>query len=300
MSISTGSSRSSSSSITNRSVSTAEAAAAVVALVAAATASFSLGYWMAAYYTKRRLLQHIHDSTAGCSILLQQQHQQKGQENERENNTIPAPRRFGACIKLKPDKYIEYRTLHDHVWDHVQQRLYQSHIRNFTIYYHAETSTLYQHFEWIGHWYAVATRGAAVVVVVTTNQQQKSQVSLSVEEEQALFDADLYAITQDHVTREWWKLCEPCQQPFAQWYQQQQPQPTQPTQPTHDRVLLLPSEGNTTGDWWAPMECVCHTGHYPVAYTQQTHDPDFMKMDINPKKNIQRTTTLSNYTTNKS
>jgi hypothetical protein len=131
---------------------------------------------------------------------------------------------------------------------------------------------LYQHFEWIGHWYAPS--------------------DLSVEEEQALLDADLYAITQDTVTREWWKLCEPCQQPFAQWYQQPQPQTpeTTPTAKSSDTTtvndtssiqLLLPSEGNTTGDWWAPMECVCHTGHFPLAYSPQTYDPDFMKLNPN-------------------
>ena len=235
----------------------ATAAAAVVAVVT--TTVFSLGYLTASYYAKTNLWQQIYHSTSGCIIQHDDHANNSSTTNQTTQAIIPAPRRFGACIQLKADKYLEYRTLHDNVWDHVQQRLYDSHIRNFTIYYHAETSTLYQHFEWIGHWDALLNKN-----------RSNNQRSLSVEEEQALLDADFYAITQDPVTREWWKLCEPCQQPFGQWYQQ--PKPADGAQ------ILLPSEGNTTGDWWAPMECVCHTGHYPVAFSLQTSDPDFMKL----------------------
>jgi L-rhamnose mutarotase len=236
----------------------------VAAAVAVVTTVFSIGYMTASYYTKKKLLQQIYHSTSGC-IILQDDNPVSSVTDPM--TIIPAPRRFGACIKLKPDKYIEYRTLHDNVWDHVQQRIYDSHIRNFTIYYHPETSTLYQHFEWIGHWY-----------VLQNDNKSVSQQFLSVEEEQALLDADFYAIAQDPVTREWWKLCEPCQEPFSQWYQQEQPAQDTDDRNKNETVLLFPSEGNTTGDWWAPMECVCHTGHYPIAFSSQTRDPDFMTL----------------------
>lgn len=256
---------------TNRSLSVTTAS--IVASVLT-TVAFSVGYQMATYYTKRRLFQQMYNSTSGCILP-----QEMATSTAAPHGTIPAPRRFGACIQLQRDKYLEYRTLHDHVWDHVQQRLYDSHIRNFTIYYHPETSTLYQHFEWIGHWYAVPD---ATSHPPTHNS---TAFSLSVEDEQALLDADLYAIAHDPITREWWKLCEPCQQPFAQWYQQPPPAPAPGSHhATNDAdsksvSFLLPSEGNTSGDWWAPMECVCQTGHYPVAYTLHTSDPDFVTLN---------------------
>ena len=244
----------------------AASATAVVLAVAVATTAFRMGYHRA----KTNLLRQMFSATSGC-ILLQDVRDLNDNNNNNNNNSndhstattttvvIPAPRRFGACIKLKPDQYVTYRTLHDHVWDQVQQRLYDSHIRNFTIYYHAETSTLYQHFEWIGHWMAYHEAAAS---------SKHLSGWLSVAEEQALLDADFQAIAHDPVTREWWNKCEPCQEPFSQWYQQQEPQKHQ----------VLPSEGNTTGDWWAPLECVCHLGHYPIAYSTQTTDPDFVPL----------------------
>ena len=71
--------------------------------------------------------------------------------HRRAKEQRPAPRRFGGAIKLKPDQYRRYRELHDEVWEAVLQRMYDSNMRNFTIYYHKETSTMFHHFEWIGH-----------------------------------------------------------------------------------------------------------------------------------------------------
>ncbi len=246
-------------SLSRAAAATSATAVVVVVTVVVATTAFRMGYHRA----KTNLLRQIFSATSGC-ILLQDN---SDHNNNNENSTtttvvIPAPRRFaprrfGACIKLKPDQYVTYRTLHDQVWDQVQQRLYDSHIRNFTIHYHAETSTLYQHFEWIGHWMAFHEAAS-----------KHSSWLLSGTDEHALLDADFHAIAHDPVTREWWNKCEPCQEPFSQWYQQQEQQKHQ----------VLPSEGNTTGDWWAPLECVCHLGHYPIAYSTQTTDPDFVPL----------------------
>jgi L-rhamnose mutarotase len=153
----------------------------------------------------------------------------------------PAPRRFGGAIKLKPKKYFRYRELHDNVWDSVLDRMYKSGIRNFTIYYHSETTTMFQSFEWVGHW----------------NQIQP----LSKEKENALFHADMKALSDDPVVRKWWKECEPCQEPFSQW---------------DDKSGLLSDGGS--GDWWAPLECVNHCGHWPSAYSEEKIDPDFLRM----------------------
>jgi L-rhamnose mutarotase len=185
-------------------------------------------------------------------------HSSNGTKNLQNIKEVdPAPRRFGACIRLHPDHYTTYRILHDQVWEAVQERMYQSHIRNFTIYYHKETSVLYQSFEWIGHW-----------------DHHHHHHHLTMAEEQQLLAADFDAIRKDPITREWWKLCEPCQLPFAQW---------DDTKDEDDVVVLLPSQGGTKGDWWAPMECICHTGHWPIAYTQRRNDPDFVP--LREKKN---------------
>jgi L-rhamnose mutarotase len=123
----------------------------------------------------------------------------------------------------------------------------RSNVRNFVIYYHEETSTLFQHFEWIGHW------------------KSRSSGEISAEEERRLFDLDMRAIAGDPVTRKWWRECEPCQEPFSQW-----PAGTEP-----------PSEGGS-GPWWAPLECVAHCGHWPVAYGARQRDPDFRTMAQSP------------------
>jgi len=167
------------------------------------------------------------------------------------NENHPAPRRFGSAIRLKREKYQKYRELHDNVWPEVLDRMRMSHIRNFTIYYHEETSTLFQHFEWTGHW----------------NQRSK----LTRAEEKQLFEADMKLIADHPITRSWWKECEPCQIPFSQWGE------------VGNKPFL--SQGGK-GDWWSPMECVAHCGHWATSYTSQWSDPDFLKLEESYKKTI--------------
>ena len=159
----------------------------------------------------------------------------KGRSLEGEERQ--APRRFGGAIKLKREMFDRYTELHDAVWDSVLERMYESNIRNFTIYYHEETSTMFSHFEWIGHWHR----------------------NCSPSEEKAMFEADMKAIADDPITREWWKQCEPCQEPFSQWPAEARP----------------PSEGGQ-GDWWAPLQCLNHCGHWAMNYSNQRRDPDFV------------------------
>jgi L-rhamnose mutarotase len=116
----------------------------------------------------------------------------KQEEQNESFPELPAPRRYGAVIKLKPEKYLRYRELHDNVWLAVLQRMYDSNIRNFTIYYHKETNLLFQHYEWIGHFKGLS--------------------------ELEVFENDMNAIGNDPITRQWWKECEPCQESLSEHF----------------------------------------------------------------------------------
>jgi L-rhamnose mutarotase len=146
-------------------------------------------------------------------------------------------KRFGGAIRLRPEMYHRYTQLHDAVWDEVLERMHKSNIRNFVIYYHGETSTLFSHFEYIGHWDCASDQEA----------EQK-------------FVDDMKAIASDPIVGEWWRYCEPCQEPFSQWPQGHHP----------------PSQGGE-GEWWAPLECLCHCGHWPIEYDEYSRrDPSFV------------------------
>lgn len=191
---------------------------------------------------------------------------------------FPAPRRCGGAIQLKPEQYKRYRELHDAVWPQVLQRMSKSHIRNFVIYYHKETNVLFQHFEWVGHWARLQlklrqqkedNRSAGGVASTATDDGDAAATTTTTTataaEELEWFESDMQAISNDPVTREWWRECEPCQKPFAQWGS------------NTDESKLLLSEGGT-GQWWAPLECVAQCGHWPLAYTKELRDPDFSTM----------------------
>ena len=89
-------------------------------------------------------------------------------------------KRFGAAIFIHPDKYEEYKTLHDNIWPEVLQRLKTSNIRNYTVYYCDKLNLLFSHLEYIG----------------------------------SDFAEDVKAISSDLKFREWWKICEPHQKPI--------------------------------------------------------------------------------------
>jgi hypothetical protein len=60
-------------------------------------------------------------------------------------------------------------------------------------------------------------------------------------------DADMAKIGDDPTTLEWWKVCEPCQQPL-EW------------------EGPPPSAGGTFGDWWSPMQESFHCGWEPLSF----------------------------------
>lgn len=103
--------------------------------------------------------------------------------------------RYGSIIRAKPGKLEEYKTLHANPWPEVNQKLKEVNIRNYSIYY--RDGYLFSYFEYTG----------------------------------VDFDADMARMAADSMTREWWKLTDPCQ---------------------------LPVETADEGEWWAPMEEVYH------------------------------------------
>ena len=104
-------------------------------------------------------------------------------------------KRYGSVIRLRPEKKEEYIKLHETVWPGVLKTIFDCNIRNYSIFY--REGWLFSYFEYIGNDY----------------------------------EADMKKMAADPVTQQWWKLCEPCQQPL---------------------------ESCQNGAWWAEMEEVFH------------------------------------------
>lgn len=87
-------------------------------------------------------------------------------------------RRYGAVIRVKPEKLSEYKALHANAWPEVLGMIRAVNIRNYSIYY--RDGLLFSYYEYVGHNY----------------------------------DADMAKMAADPHTKEWWKLTDPCQQPL--------------------------------------------------------------------------------------
>ena len=103
--------------------------------------------------------------------------------------------RYGSVIRVKPGKLEEYKALHADPWPGINKMLKEVNIRNYSIYY--RDGYLFSYFEYTG----------------------------------SDFEADMARMAADSLTRQWWKLTDPCQ---------------------------LPVETAAEGEWWAPMEEVYH------------------------------------------
>ena len=88
-------------------------------------------------------------------------------------------KRFASVIGMKPENRAEYERLHADVWPDVLKRIYDSNIRNYSIYRYGEL--LFAYMEYIGN----------------------------------DFDADMAAMAADPVTQKWWEVCMPLQSPVA-------------------------------------------------------------------------------------
>lgn len=85
-----------------------------------------------------------------------------------------------GVIKVKPEMLEQYLALHDHTWDEVMAKMYECKMRDFTVWLHEETCTMFHQFVYVGD----------------------------------CFDEDMKRVGEDPVVRYWWTFCEPCQQPF--------------------------------------------------------------------------------------
>ncbi len=103
--------------------------------------------------------------------------------------------RYGMVIGIRPEKVEEYKRLHAEVWPDVLAMISECNIRNYSIY--LKDDFLFSYFEYHGD----------------------------------DFEADMAKMAADPVTRKWWEVCKPCQNP-------------------------LPSRKE--GEWWAGMEEVFH------------------------------------------
>lgn len=104
-------------------------------------------------------------------------------------------RRVASVVRLRPEKEAEYRALHADAWPGVLNTLRAAHVTNYSIF--LRDGLLFSYLEYTGDDYA----------------------------------ADMARIAEDEMTRRWWQLTDPCQQPLS---------------------TAAP------GEWWAPAEEVFH------------------------------------------
>ena len=103
--------------------------------------------------------------------------------------------RFASVIRLRPEHEETYRQLHAAAWPEVLAALKRAHVQNYSIF--LRDGQLFSYMEYTGEDY----------------------------------EADMAGIAADEVTRRWWELTDPCQQPV---------------------------ESAAEGEWWAPAEEVFH------------------------------------------
>ncbi|MFC8235685.1 L-rhamnose mutarotase [Streptomyces sp. NPDC057284] len=104
-------------------------------------------------------------------------------------------KRFAAVIRLRPEKESAYRELHAAAWPGVLAALKRANIGNYSIF--LRDGLLFSYLEYTGTDYA----------------------------------ADTAAIAADPVSRDWWAVTDPCQQPLG---------------------------SVAEGQWWAPAEEIFH------------------------------------------
>ena len=95
--------------------------------------------------------------------------------------------RYGMVIKVKPDKFQEYKQLHAQVWPDVLKMIKECNIRNYSIYH--KDGYLFSYFEYVGD----------------------------------DFESDMSKMAADTTTQKWWDVCKPCQEPLetraeGQWW----------------------------------------------------------------------------------
>lgn len=86
-------------------------------------------------------------------------------------------KRYGSIVKVKKETLEEYKRIHKNVWDGVLQQIWDSNIRNYSIFYW--NGYLFSYFEYVGEDY----------------------------------DADMKKMAENPITQEWWKITDAMQEP---------------------------------------------------------------------------------------
>ena len=89
------------------------------------------------------------------------------------------PIRIGQVVRLRPEHTEAYLALHRTAWPEVLAMISECNITNYSIFH--RDGLLFSYFEYVG----------------------------------SDWDGDNAKMMADPVTREWWKLTDPCQQPVA-------------------------------------------------------------------------------------
>ena len=84
--------------------------------------------------------------------------------------------RHASVIKVRPEKLAEYEALHAQCWEGVLKTIAACNITNYSIYFGG--GYLFSYYEYVGTDY----------------------------------EADMKKMAEDEVTRNWWKVTDPCQQ----------------------------------------------------------------------------------------
>lgn len=104
-------------------------------------------------------------------------------------------RRMGLCIGLKADAVARYKELHAAVWPEVLAAITAANIRNYSIFLREPENLLFAYWEYAG----------------------------------SDFDRDMEVMKQNPFMQDWWKICDPLQEP---------------------------PKTRAPGEWWASMEPV--------------------------------------------
>lgn len=86
--------------------------------------------------------------------------------------------RYGLVIRVKPEKFEEYKQLHADVWPDVLKMIKECNIRNYSIYH--KDGYLFSYFDYVGD----------------------------------DFESDMAKMAADPTTQKWWDVCKLCQEPL--------------------------------------------------------------------------------------
>ena len=89
-------------------------------------------------------------------------------------------KRYGTCIRLRPEAIAEYERIHAAVWPEVLATISACHIKNYTIFLKRPENILFAYLEYQGGDYA----------------------------------ADTAKMAADPDTQRWWAITDPMQEPF--------------------------------------------------------------------------------------